>query len=211
MKKFGYLLLVLISLLVSYDSVEAESCDESDIKRLKAIANNVTVDYSYIYDDGSDSEESVYNVYSISIYGLTDEVYIVDAKGNELNYSDAADGVISDYVFSGNVKYYVYSSNCADILLRTINIDLKSFNVYSTYPECEGLSDKLSICDEWYQGNLDYEMFVKKIEEYKNNDDFNDVTDFVSKYYVYIVIGSVILIAGIIFLSIKYRKRSVLE
>lgn len=220
MKYKFYLGLFIMFMLFNIGIVKADICDSNDIARLKEIAKNVSVSYEYINNENEDVQEeknepseegtlTIVNTYNIEISNATDEIYLKDENGNEYHLSDSINGVISTTANAGTVKYYVYSSNCFNKLLRTITIELDKYNVYANYKECEGISsEELEICDKWYQGNLDYDTFMKKIEEYNTNQ--NSIKNNYMKY-LYIVVSGTVLIILIVILVIRFKKRSVLE
>ncbi len=210
-KIFRYLFIFILLLPINY--IYADVCDSNDIERLKELANHVEINYSYDQSepqyDGENYNKS-YNLYNISIYNLVDDIYIVNDNEDVFRVSDAVNGIITDYAFAGNRNYYVYSTNCEGILLRTIRLDLKKFNVYSEYDECKGLEGKVYVCDKWYQGNLDYATFISEIEKYKKDNDsgVNDHSN--NSYYIFIIGGVLLVIFFLVFVFIR-RKRSVLE
>lgn len=217
--RFRYFLLVIILVLFSLDNVNAVVCDSNDIVRLKELAQNVDVSYQYVNNVEDEAENNQVDnldefdgivsndIYNVQISNITDEIYIKDTNYNEYRLNDAVDGILHFTTNSGTVTYYVYSSNCLDKLLRTITLQLDKYNIYADSKECEGISaEELAVCDKWYQGDLSYSQFIKKIDEYN----LEHSTDNFSRKYIYIVIGGGIVVAVVVWFIIR-RKRSVLE
>jgi len=210
MRVIKFFLIFCFTFISFISSVDALICDNADIERLESLASYVEVSYEYVPE--SDGEESIVNAYLLDIVNLTDELYI-SINSYDHYYNEVKDGSLSLLVNSGNVSIDVYSTRCRDILLRNISLKLPKFNVYSYKTECEGLD--IDICDEWYQGILNDDIFYSKIAEY-NRDNAKDVSIFdqileiFNKYYVYII-GAILVIILIVIATLIHRKRSVLE
>lgn len=224
------LVLSIILFIFNINYVKADVCDKEDIERLKQVANSISVSYDFPYDLNSidlaenDVEENIdtyggegnndsfiYGFYHLYVYGLTDEVYVnVEEDDAIVRYENVREnGDAYTVVSSGDKKIEIISVKC-NIVLRVVNLELPFFNIYSQYEECDGLD--IEVCDAWYDGNDSYDTFKNGINNYydglKNKDD--NKFD-ISKYYVYIFGGSVILILFIILFFAIRRKRSVLE
>ncbi len=107
------------------------------------------------------------------------------------------------------------------IKLKTITINAPNYNPYYNDPICEGLNN-LSICQKWSKVELDYEGFVKKVNEYKEknketisknpnteiqNNKF-DFFDIYNKYYWPTFVGMICLLILLIILWIKQNKKN---
>ena len=218
MRKIVMFLIVIFSFVIFSNDVSAEVCDDADMQRLKQLANMIEVNYEYI--DGKpigDSEDDSYSVnsYYLFINNLTEQLYIKDGI-DEYYHSDLENGTLKLIHNSGQIQLLVYSTRCRDIVLRTIDLKLPKFNVYSFRNECIELKDlNLDFCDEWYQGYLDDRIFATYVEPYLVNRNieisFKDkVLNLLENYYIYMIIGVVSIIL-LILLIVRYKKRSVLE
>lgn len=186
----------------------AQECDE---KHLKSLADNVEVSVEFDYDAVQDGRYSGNN---ITILGITDEIYMeADNSSLLFDISDSVDGIISRYVVDTSAdKLLIYSTKCPNLLLRTIDIELKSYNFLSDYPECDGLKDKVEMCGEFYDGILDYDRLKNQVKAYKSKspvekvaDESNQLLNFIVKYGLYVVIA-LLLIVGIGVGLYRFRK-----
>lgn len=208
MKKIGYLLFMFVLLLLSYDNVKAEACDEDDIKRLKEIANNVIVDYSYNEDyENYDN----YGFHDVAISGITNEIYgrmFLDVSNEViLNYDDDNLGTFEEAVEEGPKTLYIYSKMCDDTLLKKLNVKIPYYNIYSTYEECKGISgDELEVCSKFLDKKISYSTFQNAIRKYNSNNVVNSPLSFFEKHK-YIVIGIIVVIAvAVLAFVVKRRK-----
>lgn len=217
MKKFLFVL--VFALFVNVSFVNAEACDNNDISRLKVLANDVDITYVY-NDDIYDSDGfKIYDTYKVTIYNMTDELYIKETKTNfDLSNYPVQDGtLVIDRMFSGKKTFKVYSKNCERVL-KTYYVDLPKFNYYSTDSNCEGKED-LKICQKFYDtSNMTYDEFFYKVTSSENNvdekdkdDEDNQIIQFLKNNYIYIGIGVVALAVLVVILILIHRKRSVLE
>lgn len=203
------LIIFFVCLILPLDYTKADTCDDDDIERLRILAENVSIDHEYLGD------ESVSNLYQISISGLTDELYVY-TKEKDYTYEEAQEGVVKFNQIPGTYQFQVYSSTCPDILLSTKNVKLPKFNNYSLSKECKELKDyDLEVCDEWYQDQITDEIFMNTINYYRalekeKNNPKEKITKFLKENYLFII-GGVVLVVVIVIGSIIHRKRSVLE
>ena len=207
MKRNLFLVIITLLFIFNINCVKAETCDNADIERLKQLANMVDISYEWYYNDYYN-----YGSYDVNIYNITDELYIVDEDKNEYRYSDVNEsGFIYDSANDGTTTYKVYSASC-NKKLRSITVDLPKFNFYAYYDECEGISgDELDVCDEWYSGDLDYNTFISKVEQYNNSEDNNERKNIFQKYYLHIIVVGVVILVLVTAFVILRRKRSVLK
>ena len=213
------ILLLFITLFFSYNlSVDAALCDKEYIANLKELAEQVDVNYEYIdYSEeilsGKDGSYST-NRYIINVNLLNDELY-VNYNDKKYEYNDSNGGSIIIGVNSGIVEISIHSSKCGEYKLRNITLDLPKFNTYYYREECRGLEDKIDVCDKWYQGSLNDNLFDKKISEYLNNK--SDVVDMFDKIILFFKYNFLLIIGGLVMCCLIvggvyiYKKRSVLE
>lgn len=219
MKKLRVLFVLVISFLGFTTYVSADVCDNAHISQLKKLAEQVDVSYEYLdYSNTNIDGESEFStdVYAVSVNLVSDDLYII--HGNDsYYYNQAIDGNVKIYVNSGSVDLKVYSKSCADYKLRSISLKLPKFNSYSYKEECRDLEEyELDVCDPWYQGLVNDNIFYEEVNEYIISDEddggfsFQDIIDFLGDNYLYVG-GGLVLILLIIIGIIVYRKRSVLE
>lgn len=212
MKFFSKLLLILF-LFFNINFVYAEECNDNQIKLLKEQAKAIVVDSEFNMD------YVIYGVFSsntVTVQGLTEDLFIMSKERDiGIFFEDVIDGVATEIVQSTSNKFYVYSYSCPGIALRTINLSLKKYNMYSDYEECDGIEEgELDVCDKFYDGNvLGYEDFVKKVNDYKERKkDIIDVDEIKnSKNYIYIIVGILLLLIIIGVIIIRKKKDNQLD
>lgn len=198
-------------------------CSRTEENRLKMLASQVKITYEYndsYYDDYGDI---VKEMFIISITGLTDEIYaLIDETSSYFMYDPNNQTVSMDGFTSGTKTIKIYSKNpeCSTEL-RKIYLTLPKYNYYADDPLCEEIdTTKFALCDKWYQFDINYDTFLKRLEAYKNSLNNNDepiidpskdntenpIITFLKKYIVYIASALVIGIT-IIVVAIK-KKRS---
>ncbi|MEE3344215.1 MAG: hypothetical protein VZS44_09015 [Bacilli bacterium] len=182
--------------------VNAASCDNDDIARLKGVAFNVSYNSEYI---GNKSGSNDYQLYNVSFVGLTDEIYVSDSNYSFFVYNN--NEVIK--MQSGNNSLEIYSKNCGDVRLKTLTINLPKFNNYSLSSDCSDIDIKeFELCDPWYQGNITDEVFRSRLNEYLDSKEVNnnvEKKEFNISYLVIVI--SVVVIVGIIGVIIfRYKK-----
>lgn len=215
MKKI--ILLLVVFLILFFDSNVYAVCDTADIKRLKEVAANVDVTYEHnVYGDDIDEDSVWVSIYDIVVSGITEELTVVDGDGNKY-YSYGNDGNVYIKTSSGERKILIYSTICSGTLLRTITLDLPIFNFNSISDECKKEEFKdLDICAEFLEDKeeiIQGDEFEKVIEEVKKEQSsiFYKIKSFVVENIIYVIIGIVIVLIISIVLFLRHRKRSVLE
>ena len=212
-------------------------CSNDEWKSLKDTAKSVEITYDYD-NSGIPFDSELYTAYSvdddgmaipygdikITISGVSEQVYIKDVTYKRTFYSSAfKEGVLElHYEKNGSRKFEVYSDKCSKSL-RTIHVKIPKYNAFSEDPYCYGIEDgDLSVCKKWYDGELDFETFEKKVLEYKDklkekeaemrwkNSIVYKTIDFVVNNYesIFIFIVAVLVILGLVFVI---RKRSELK
>lgn len=213
MDRLKYLLIFFLCFFISTSIGYADECD---VAKLKELAKSIEVSSEFDYDS---LDMGIYNSNNVTIYGLTDELYVTTKdKSTAFTFNDREeDGSIKQLIAYGNDKLEVYSTYCSVGVLRTIDLDLKRYNVYSEADECKDLKDKVSVCSEFYEKSLTYDEFLKEIEKYKKNDitDVSNMKDkvvsFIKDNIIVISILLVLIIGGIVFAIIRKIKKNRLD
>lgn len=203
MKKILFIIFMFTFINVTY----AEECTEEKLKELKQIADNIVIDTEF-YD--KDLDIQMYDSNLLTIQGLTEGFYIYSDDGRYL-YEYSQNGKIED-ILTGKVEYLnIYNDICPNEVIRKVKLSLKTYNPYSQYKECEGISgDELDVCGKFYNKSLTEEEFIKKVNEYKeSNKTTKEETKQNNTIYL-IIIGSTIVILLIVILLIR-RKRNILD
>ncbi len=219
MKKLFYIFIFFGVSFVGNHLVLAESCDSSDIARFKALASLVDVHYEYLGKfENKDNADFMSEKYRITISGINDDILVGvnDGGKEEILYGvkDLKDGVFSFETFLTEYKFNVYGVGCLNSSVRTIAITLPRYNIFADDDRCLKLEKyHLDVCDKWYQGSLDYKHFLEITNQYMEEEvsTYDQVLNFIKKYYVFIGVGIVLFLVIIIFLILRHRKRSVLE
>lgn len=211
MKKVLFILLFIV-MFFNINVVDADDiCSDEELAREKEIANNISYNYEFI----GDKDNTVgYQTYNVSFDGVTSDVYISDPTYKYKFYNN---GEILK-IDSGKWNFIVFSKNCAERILRTIQINLPKFNEYSESVECLNKKiSKIKYCDPWYSGDITSEEFDKVISDYNlaiqnSNKSVSDkIMDILKKYY-YIFIPSLLLILVILWVVIWIRhNKNILE
>lgn len=188
-------------------------CSEQEIKDLTKIAETVQIDTEF---DRESVKVGLYNNYIVTVQGLSDDFYLLSKDQTVGFFSEnAIDGVIVQNVASTANVFYVYSNLCPNVVLRTIKLSMKRYNMYSEYEECEGISgEQLDVCDEFYEKDISYEQFLKKIEDYKERSaslSSGNISNFFSNYAIYIGLGVLIIVAILILIIVMRKKRNRLD
>lgn len=221
MKKIMFL---LIMFLLSINVVYAD-CSTEDIKKYKAQVNNV--DITYMVREPELGEFGIINgIIDLIIQNLPDGFYVYSSYFDSNYYvSDWENGIIYmyDHMY-GNYSFNIYHESCPSKKIRTIQFKVPRYNPYSEDELCNDIPEgNLDVCEPWYDYDLDYDTFVKKVEDYKmqskpkaevEKDWFTSVIDtittFLSTYITYIILGIVVLITIVVIIMIN-RKRGRLE
>ena len=190
MNKAKSFFFTLFLLLINFNSVKADVCDTNDIKRLRELSNNVSINYS-IKQDGE------YSNFNLEISGLTKEMYFYfyDDIENSYSYEETNNGTIVFEESSGDYKIKIASSACGTIL-KDINITIPKFNQYSLDDRCKkNKYANLDVCDEWYQ----FEGINTESEDFDINDYFepknktftiNNFSSLFQKYYYIFIVSN---------------------
>ena len=185
------------------------SCDYTLLSKLKGLANNVNISYTYELNDDKVK-------FKIDFTNLNDDIYFIDNKSKiKYYYSDTNNGIISiDNYSSGYASFKFYSNNseCLDELLVIKNVNLPYYNKYYKYDECKGLKN-INICQKWYKYDGGYSDFQEDILNYKkqlNNDSiieknvsntlFDKFVSFFLSYYYIVMPALIVIVLGIIYL-----------
>lgn len=217
MKKFIKIILFIFFMVLPIKVFGV--CSVDDKIRYLTLASNITTSYDYI--EANDTIN-----FSITIYNVHKDLIVKDNINNK-NYSSNRN-VLNDYTISNlkdgtNYSFDVYakSGDCSYKLLNTIYVNLPKYNKYYKDPICNGI-ESYNLCQRWGEvGNIGYEIFKSKVEEYKKKSDVSTeikednvktrsiieiLEDFWAKYYLYITIGTIVLLIPIIIIVKKKNK-----
>lgn len=238
MKKI--LLVFSFILMISFNNVWAATCDNTEMKKLNAVASNVKVSYevetktveneNYKIDGGSPTME-VPNII-IDIYNITDDIFII--ASNNINsskktivYADTDNGkykldTFDNFNALGTYTFDIYAKNepCKPRKLKSIEFVKPIENPFYRTEECKNNLD-IPFCTQFVteiNQNVDIFNIKEEIANYRKSSTNkvttktdgttgnNEVIEFVkdNKYYL---IGSIILISGVVITVVVIKKR----
>lgn len=207
----GKVFLILILLLIPITS-KALSCSYSEQARLRMIASNVNATYDYRELDNGEIK------FDVTLTNFTNEIYLVDSYTGVTYYNNGTNEItLYDYNPGSKIKYTIYpvKINCTYSYLANKYVNLPYYNRYYKDELC--LNKNYTICNKWQNVNLSYEDFKKRIEELEKVEEVTPiienektsildyVSNFIAKYYVFILIGIAITGVGIEYIV---RKRN---
>lgn len=205
--KMKYIFIVLLfSFILIPINVKALFCDYSELARLKNIANNIVVSYNYVEENGDVK-------FNIALANIRPGIKIIDVSLNQVyryGYTSANLNEIVLYGYNDDTTYrfdvYAESTACASSKLISLYANLPAYNKYYDDTICRGI-ENYSLCQKWSKNDLTYELFLKKVNEYKkslvvdpidetknnSNNQFTYILTLLADYYYYFLI---IVIAG---------------
>lgn len=207
MKKYLFLFLLLC-----FPFGVKAYCDVTNTPRLQKIANNLTFSYDYIEkDDGV--------TFNVTFYNMNKYLYIVDIN-NKMTYKFNNNNSISinGYKDGTKIEYRIYAdAMCKDEYLKTIYINLPTYNKYYTDELCKGI-ESYKYCNKWVSATFTYYDFNQAIKAYKESliedepiitEDtkvsiLDEIISFYIKYYIYIL-PSIIIIFILVIVYLKNK------
>lgn len=209
-KWYLVIVIVIVFILLFNSNVYAESCDSTDIQRLRVVADDVDISYDYLdnyYEDGF----LVNGVFKITINNISDELYIVESNDNlDLrNYSINDGSIAIEKMYTGDKNFKIYSKECGK-LLKSIRIKLPYYNSLYEDDVCKDYKDKIDECSKLTDSVYTYSDVYTAVN--KNNvitDDNNDEkrTNFFNSKLFYTICGGVLLFIVIFVILIINRRR----
>ena len=184
MRKFK----ILISLAVSFclmPKIVNAVCSNSEIVRLNALANNITVNYDVEkgtktvtgdFGDGPETYEKYTYQFLGNVYGLTEELKLI--VKNSLNdqianfgFGNANNGLIRfddldpDKIITYTIEVYG-TGECGD-LIRSINLIVPKINHNKLNMICDQAREYY-LCQDYIAVDIDYDdfEFLAKVNEY---------------------------------------------
>lgn len=206
-KKFLFII-VFLMLILSINKVSA-ACDNSKIARLRKIAGNINLSYSYIVNNNIAD-------FTVTVNNLFTGMYMIDSKTGLTYYgNDSGEVIIPGYRFINSGKYTIYSSEC-NIKLNTKYYKMPVYNIYYGDKACKGM-ENYYLCQRWQEVNLSHDEFLLKIDERKayleelekqnqkiEENWFDKIINFIRNYGYYIMLG--IIVIGVPILSVVKKN-----
>lgn len=210
----SFLLLILLVLFLPF-SVHAEwYCTSSQKIRLQSLATNIGSRYDYV-------EENHQVTFTLTIYNVSKDLYLVDENGNEYHPTKDMDAfVLSGYSAGRTYTFQIYSTieNCTDEAVYAFYVVTPPYNLYYDNPLCKGLEHE-KLCQKWTSLSLTEEEFKSEIEKLKKEKPTEEKPkpeekeDFISAFFEwyaknYYYILPVIIIAGLGIIIYHNKKDS---
>ena len=208
----GKVFFLTILLLIPI-STKALNCSYSEQARLRKIASNVTATYDYRTLDNGEIK------FDVTLTNFTNELYLIDSYSGQTYYNNGTNEItLYGYNPGSKIKYTIYPTkwDCTYSYLTLKYVNLPYYNKFYNDKLC--LNKNYAICNKWQNVNMSYEEFKKEIEKFETKPEeiipeeekektnmFDIISDFVFKYYVFILIGIVGIGVGIEYIN---RKRN---
>ena len=209
-----FIKIILITFIIILPIKVFGACSVDDKIRYLTLASNITTSYDY-------TEVSDEVTFAITIHNVHKDLVVKDNINNK-SYSSSKND-LNNYTISNlkegtNYAFSVYakSGDCTYKLLNTIYVNLPKYNKYYKDSVCDGM-ESYNLCQRWGEiGDISYENFKKKVEEYKKESNVSEeiieedddtivlveiVGDFWAKYYLYITLGTIVLLTPIIIIK----------
>ena len=223
-------LLAFVAFFMAAINVSAISCSVSDDANLKQKAANVKVGYEIVSEE-VDFEDRKGNVeyFNITLLNVTKDLYVI-MKNNvqdelRLTYYNSNNGTVEyKWYYNDSVTNFtfdVYASdetNCSDKLYNTIYITTPRYNEFSNLEICQDNAE-FYMCKKYVNFEKTSEFqFQNKLNSYKKGEItdtgeeveqtlFDKVLSFINEYKLFIISGTVLLIAGVSFGISKSNKK----
>lgn len=224
MKKNTNLLLTILILILSINIVKAD-CTPEEEKQLLEEVEKVELVYKHLGEVTKEDGSKVYNEYKVTAKNIPNEVYIYLYPFADEKFEETSEGPRIT-LKTGTWYYNMYSSKC-DKTLKTITLTLPKFNMYSLDPLCDKVdTEDFKYCHKYYQNEISRETFERKVKAYRLEHHLDDkeipkqekenilkpVIDFLLEYYIYIIIGIVVIVTiSALIIRINKKKRTVLK
>lgn len=189
-------------------------CDNSELAGLKELASNINVSYKYKIQN-SDA------TFDISLDNVFSKMFLQDKNGNRY-YSNLTDNnnqiVFYNYPDDTSYSFDIYANGgeCNGRYLHTVYANTPKYNPFYTFSICDNAKE-YKLCQRWTKHSLSSSEFKKNVENYiaerdkiveieKDETAISYILDFVRNYYMYIIVGIVLIIVIVKF--IRYKKDS---
>jgi len=199
------LCIFIIVFLMTISKVNAVgTCDYAEIAKLKNIAANISITYSYVYNEKTDDMKfkiELDNIQANIILQINNKIYKYN-NNSSMIFDNFDDGQ------KHTINIYTEATYCLNKTLLTRYIELPKYNKFYNDTICSTLPNYY-MCQMWYQHDLSESKFIEKINEYKtqveepieedkNNDNYSSlvlqVFEFIYANYYYFVAASGIII-----------------
>lgn len=194
------ILVFLISFFIFIPSSKAYLCANSVKVKYQEMAKNISVNYEY-----TESNDDV--TFNIKISNIPEGFIIYDASNGKNYYYSSGEIIIPNVEKNKNYRFDVFKDEiaCGSINFYSHYVNIPAYNKYYKDPICSGIED-YKLCSKWLNVTISYDEWKSKVIEYKNSKNikdneiiepektiFDEIIDFYTKYYMYILPSLIII------------------
>ena len=209
---------LLLSLLfvLSVNVYALEPCDNTELTRIKELANNVSFTYKYQIDEYDNNYIEPW--FNIEINNYNEDLIIYYKTSSMSEKEEVSRTDFNNIVFpeKEKVSFYIYAYTvnlCSNKLLRQQTVNIPTYNTYyyfnkdtcSNYPEFKYCKEYLDI------GNKSFKDIDKELKIYQNSNN-SVLGDSNNNMQIYILISLVIIfVIGFLILIrflFNYKKKN---
>lgn len=235
MKRFLLLFLFVLVFLFSLSKVNASSCSNEEIVKLKKSAAKIKATYEekegeypegmFVDTETGESAKEIYYYFDVTFSNITKDYYVVykdNISNNEstVRFSDLTDGLYSfQWLWLSkvaSVTYDVYTSSetkCPDEKVYTGHLVLPKYNDMSDIVLCQYAAE-LPECKRYITEEYNYETQHEAIEKYvekklnaqKELKWYQKVGQFMKKHWIITTGGTILIIAGVATVIVKKKR-----
>ena len=200
-KKCWILLIVFLLVIIKYQVYADETCETSELSRLRKLAEKVDINYDYEFKELTTPGGKVnkYVDYSLTAINLNPDlqVALVDNyyENKFIEFKGDANGkaTLKSFIEGDKIKVSIYayvSNGCSGKLITTKTINLPYYNRFHDSEACKIVTDYnycLKFYDEEYCGKISDMTFCDEfINSPLNQTQFNSkINKLVNSYYYY--------------------------
>lgn len=219
MKRIKYLLPVLL-FFITFNVKAIDACTNEEMVRLRELAKQVQFKTDYeinTTETTNDAGEKIINdvdvLYKIQIINDNEDLRYYYKLSSQKEKKQVSSNDLSNMSFPDGEKLqisiYSYTTNlCTDELLKTETIDLPAYNIYYylNQDKCKSNPD-FKYCKEFMNVEINNEEIEKQFDKYLEEKNFKQASNFLKENIIYILIGIVVIITGLIFGLKIFKKR----
>lgn len=188
---------ILLMLFLIPNSIKAY-CTNQDITRYNKLSSNINSYYEY---------DEVNNKFNITFYNVQKELFVRNTNTHE-QYNNSSSDINEIKIYGINpgtqLSYGIYpiSGECTDYRIRTIYINVPSYNIYYQDPVCQNNNHQL--CSKWANTSMySYEQFVNKVKIENKKEEVEEKKpekeekkygffDFLADYYILMLLTIIV-------------------
>lgn len=227
MKKIIYLVISVMFILGMQVRVNADTCSNEEIERLRGLVEKIEFSYDYnwvVYHYDEENDERYWRpIFTITVKNISDELKIDINSDSELYYGvydefqSNEDGIININGFRDSadvdiiIRAYI-GNDCKDNIVSTEHIKLPTLNSKFYSETCKDYPN-FKYCAKFVDKRITDEEFNIEFEKWKNgelnNDDNSNILNSSNNnnYLIVFLICLIVVVAFIISLVVIYRNR----